>query len=358
MTPMSRPEGVEQGQTERPGQLDEAAPGLPPADPDPKADDSLAEPGETNVVEGDATVGEVLRWLLDEVDADAGIYLRLTPGGDERLIIEPRGLTDADLSFLVRQARHAIVEGEIEQEVNDPVAQARWMSRAGSKILLLRGTHQTEAADALRFARFVIEWLSAPRGEEAPTLEQQIRQVPGVAWAEVSPGDPPSVRVLLDPEVEPGATRAAISKAVGGGDVDVDEVGSGAALQPRVRLVDLNVDVGDGSLVDVLLDWKGLSLRGRGRGRATAAGRSYASAQAVADAMKPLLDVDIEVEGLYRTNATEDEDVLVVTVRVGAQRYVGAVVAEGTDEADSGARAVLDALNRRLPEIAGKSGRL
>ncbi|HEV3475686.1 MAG TPA: hypothetical protein VG602_10050, partial [Actinomycetota bacterium] len=283
--------------------------------------------GETTLADGDATVGEVLRWLLDETDADAGIYLRLTPGGDERLIIEPRGLSDADLSFLVRQARHAIVEGEVEPEVNDPVAQARWMSRAGSKILLLRGTSQSESEDALRFARFVIEWLSAPRGEEAPNLEQQLRKVPGVAWAELSPGDPPSVRVLLDPGVEPGATRMAISRAVGRAGVEVDEVESPAPLDPRVRLVDLNVDVGEGSLVDVLLDWKGQSLRGRGRGRATAAGRSYASAQAVADAMKPLLDVDIEVEGLYRTNAPDDEDVLVVTVRVGPQRYVGAVVA-------------------------------
>jgi hypothetical protein len=323
-----------------------------------KADDSLAEQGEANLAEGDATVGEVLRWLLDETEADAGIYLRLTPGGDEGLIIEPRGLSDADLSFLVRQARHAIVKGEVEPQINDPVAQARWMSRVGSKILLLRGTHQSEAEEALRFARFVIEWLSAPRGADAPNLEQQIRQVPGVAWAEVSPGDPPSVRVLLDPGVEAGETREAISRAVGQVSVEVDEVDSAAAMQPRVRLLDLNVDVGDGSLVDVLLDWKGISLRGRGRGRATAAGRSYASAQAVADAMKPLLDVDIEVEGLYRTNAAEDQDVLVVTVRVGPQRYVGAVVAEGTDEADSGARAVLDALNRRLPEIAGKSGRL
>jgi hypothetical protein len=122
--------------------------------------------------------------------------------------------------------------------------------------------------------------------------------------------------------------------------------------------VDLSVGEDDESAVDVVLDWKGQSLRGRGLGRSTAAGRTYASALAVADAMKPLLENEVSVEGLYRADTAEDLDVLVVTVSVAGQRYVGAVAAAKGQEDVSGARAVLDALNRRLPEIAGRSGHL
>ncbi|MGH2677701.1 MAG: hypothetical protein ACRDHB_05000, partial [Actinomycetota bacterium] len=107
-------------------------------------------------------------------------------------------------------------------------------------------------------------------------------------------------------------------------------------------------------------DWKGQRLRGRGRGRgrSSEAGRTYASAQAVADAMKPLLGSDVDIEGVYRADADEDLEVLVVAVRVGGVRYVGAVPSPKGQEDVSGARAVLDALNRRLPQIAGKGGRV
>ncbi len=74
--------------------------------------------------------------------------------------------------------------------------------------------------------------------------------------------------------------------------------------------------------------------------------------------MKPLLDTDVAVESLYRADTSEEVDVLVVTVRVEGKRYVGAVVSTKGQEDMSGARAVLDALNRRLPEIAGRSGHL
>jgi hypothetical protein len=43
---------------------------------------------------------------------------------------------------------------------------------------------------------------------------------------------------------------------------------------------------------------------------------------------------------------------------VGSQRYVGAVTSPKGQETESGARAVLDALNRRLAQIAGKAGRI
>jgi hypothetical protein len=153
-----------------------------------------------------------------------------------------------------------------------------------------------------------------------------------------------------------------LTRAVADAGVRLEEIGlasgdaDGAA---RARLIDLTVGLDDDTAVDVLLDWKGQRLRGRGRGRSSEAGRTYASAQAVADAMKPLLDSVVDIEGVYRADADEDNlDVLVVAVRVGGVRYVGAVPSPRGQEDVSGARAVLDALNRRLPQIAGKGGRL
>jgi hypothetical protein len=322
----------------------------------------LSEPASSTPapLEGDATVGEVLRWLLDESEAESGIYLRLSPGGDELLLVEPRGLPAGDVSYLVDHAREIILKGEISSEVNEPTAFTRWLGKTGSKIILLRGTSELQAADALRFSRFIIEWLSSPRGATAPMLEQRVRQVPGVAWAEMLDSEPPTMRVLYASDAEPELTKAEVIRALGPARVRVEEIGapSSRGEEPRVRLVDLSVGDDDESAVDVLLDWKGQSLRGRGLGRSTTAGRTYASALAVADAMKPLLETEVSVEGLYRADTAEDVDVLVVTVSVGGHRYVGAVAAAKGQEDVSGARAVLDALNRRLPEIAGRSGHL
>ena len=313
-------------------------------------------------LEGDATVGEVLRWLLEETEAESGIYLRLSPRGDEFLLVEPRGLPAADISYLAEHAREIILKGEISSAVNEPTAFARWLGRTGTKILLLRGTTELKAGDALRFARFVGEWLAVPRGESGPVLEQRVREVPGVAWVEVIETEPSTIRILYAPDADPDQTKAEVSRAVGAAPVQIEEVGaeSGRPEEPRLRLVDLSPseESEQESAVDVLLDWKGQSLRGRGLGRSTAAGRTYASALAVADAMRPLLDEEVAVESLYRADSSEEADVLVVTVSVGGQRYVGAVVAAKGDEDKSGARAVLDALNRRLPEIAGRSGHL
>jgi hypothetical protein len=244
--------------------------------------------------------------------------------------------------------------------VNEPTASTRWLGKTGSKIILLRGTTTLQSAEALRFARFVIEWLSAPRGETGPMIEQRVRRIPGVAWVEMLEDDPPVLRILYAPDVDIALTKAEVVRALGPTPIRIEEVGGapGHTEEPRLRLVDLSVESDKESAVDVLLDWKGQSLRGRGLGRSTEAGRTYASALAVADAMKPLLDDDVAVEGLFRADTAEDADVLVVTVRVAGQRYVGAVAAAKGEEDMTGARAVLDALNRRLPEIAGRSGHL
>lgn len=318
----------------------------------------VPEPEPTHAEE-DAAIGDVLRWLVAETEAESAAYILLTPARTEHLLLEPRGLSSVDVAELVGQARHAMVQGRVEAEVNVPMAHARWLGKNGSKIVLLRGVTAAAGADALRFARFVIEWLAA-RGEDLPpSLERRVREIPGVSWAEAGPGDPPSVRVLLDPNADLTSARHELARTLGDATVRIEEISGQPGLDdPRVRLIDLTVGLDDESSVDVVLDWRGQMLQGRGRGQPTEAGRSYASAQAVADAMKPLLDSDVAVEGVYRSEGADELDVLVVTVKVGSQRYVGAVTSPKGQEGVSGARAVLDALNRRLPQIAGKAGRI
>jgi hypothetical protein len=319
-------------------------------------------PDPQTLTDEEGAVGAVLRWLLVETEAESGVFVRLDPTGAERFILEPRGLASPDVAELIHQARHAMIEGRVEEEVNEPMAHARWLGKEGTKILLLRGVTLYDAGDPLRFARFMIEWIANRGEEDVPSLERRVRQVPGVAWAEVTPTDPLALRVLLDKEADSDRTRHALTTAVGEAGVRLEEIGGSAGERegaPRVRLIDLNVGMDDDTAVDVLLDWRGQRLRGRGRGRSTEAGRCFASAQAVADAMKPLLDSDVDIEGVYRADAEDSNlDVLVVTVRVGGERYVGAVPSPRGQEDVSGARAVLDALNRRLPEIAGKGGRI
>lgn len=330
----------------------------------PLPDGPVASGAELGAITGDqATVGAVLRWLLAETEGESAVYVRLSPTGTEHFVLEPRGLDSPDVVELVHQARHAMVHGQVEAEVNEAMALARWLGKDGSKIVLIRGVTAAGATDPMRFARFIIEWMANLGEEEAPSLQRRLLGVPGVAWAEMGPGDPPHLRVLLDKAADSDLTRHAVARAVGDTAVHLEEIGSVPGQDeeeaPRLRLIDLTVGTNDDTAVDVLLDWKGQHLKGRGRGRTTEAGRSYASAQAVADAMKLLLDSDVDIEGVYTADADEENlELLVVAVRVGGVRYVGAVPSPKGQEDISGARAVLDALNRRLPELAGKGGRI
>jgi len=57
---------------------------------------------------------------------------------------------------------------------------------------------------------------------------------------------------------------------------------------------------------------------------------------------------DIMVEHLFLTYPPMDAELVVVTVLIGAQRYVGATVVPPGEETSAAAQAVLDALNRSL----------
>jgi hypothetical protein len=87
-------------------------------------------------------------------------------------------------------------------------------------------------------------------------------------------------------------------------------------------------------------------------------GRHLAAARGTLDALKPLVHGDVDVEHVQVLALGPDLELLQVTVLVGQERLVGAVMVRPDDEHRSGAKAVLDALNRRLTMIAGQSGPL
>jgi hypothetical protein len=179
-----------------------------------------------------------------------------------------------------------------------------------------------------------------------------------VAWAEFETGDPGTVRVLLTAGSDPGEVLRSVEREAPSLAVVLEGPG-GRVEEPRAQLVDIRMSLDGEVSAEVSIHWQGRELRGKGLGRSSPAGHAYAAADAVIDAMKPLVQADLAIEGLYRTaDAREGADVMVVSLRVGRDRFAGAVISSEAGEAESGARAVLDALNRRLPRIAGRSGQI
>lgn len=346
-------------------------------------------------------VGGVLRWLLSEVEADGVALLELSPRG-ETVRIEPRGLDASSVAALAGLARRSLLE---TGDPGDRISVARWVGAAGTSVLVAQGTTVAGDEEPFRFSRYLLEWVrtserrARPRGE----LEDRLRSVPGVAWVEVVDRTArllatdeavlPLARIEADRQLE---GTGVVAEWIGAAEVEVlglprpmaterepvialpeatepasepfppEPVGSDEPLvasaigtqEPRIRLLDVALSENGEATADVRVTWNDREIRGRGHGRATRAGRYFAAAQAVADALRPLLDTDIVIEGLYVATTKEGVDVLISEVRMEGERYVGAVL-ERKDRPDwTGARAVLDAVNRRLVQFAGRSGRV
>ncbi|HEV2907490.1 MAG TPA: hypothetical protein VGZ50_09280 [Actinomycetota bacterium] len=301
-------------------------------------------------------ISGVLRWLLSETQADSAAFLRLSPGGTERFVVEPRGLDPGAVAVLAQGAREALVQSTERSRSID--AATRWLGTGGSKAIVLMGTPPGAAAEPLQFARFAIEWMGTSReGEVVQGVEDRVRAVPGVAWAELSEESPGSVRVMLAENIDPNMVEDAVQTVASGAGVSLRWVSPSMPTVARAKLLGLTVDEDGKVSAEVRLEWTGQELRGRAQGAPSPTGRYQAAARAVADALRPLLATDVVVEGLY-SHHHHGTELLVAVVSVDEERLVGAVPTQSEDRDVGAARAVLDALNRRLSEIAGGSGRI
>jgi hypothetical protein len=107
-----------------------------------------------------------------------------------------------------------------------------------------------------------------------------------------------------------------------------------------------------------MLRWEGKELKGLGHADPSLVGRHLAAARGALDALKPLIHGDMDIEHLQVSMIGNDVEILQVTVLVGNERLVGAILVRPDEEERSGAKAVLDAVNRRLVWLAGQSGRV
>lgn len=317
-------------------------------------------------------VPQILRWLLLETDAEEAVYLEVVPGGDERVWVEPRGLDSRAVAGLVGRARDALMR---PGDPGPDEGVVRWLGTGGSKCIVLSESDPS-AAEPLRFARYLLELEQRLPDEAWSRLERKLRRIEGVAWAEETEE---VVRVLLAEGASTEETRSAVeSRLPAGTRVEWVEpvsappaeaprrapaelsagISTGEALEARIELAEVVMNENGRATADVRVLWKQQELRGRGHGKLSPAGRYFAAAHAVADALRPLLDTEIVVEGIYSASTQERVPVLIASVRLEGEQFVGAVVEPPGEPGWAGARAVLDAVNRRLTQIAGRSGRI
>jgi len=241
----------------------------------------------------------ILRWMISESGADAGIYLRRDPAGEEHLQVEPRRLDAQKAIALVRRAEAALSPGAVEPPAaEEPLLVTRWGESGDERVLILSGVRPGSAGELIAFARFVLD------------------------------------RLELAPQQ-------------GAGGEPVREV-----ERPKLEDVSLSLDDEGLPLAVARLGWRGREHVGSGHGHSALLGRHLAAARAVADALGEAFSRDILVEHLFLTYPPMDAELVVVTVLIGAQRFVGATAVPPGDESRAAAHAVLDALNRNLPSIA------
>jgi heme exporter protein D len=307
-------------------------------------------------VDGDVNLRGILRWLLFETDADATVFHRSTPMGEE-FYIEPRGLPDDAVAGLARRAREAMAASRSGDRAGADAPSVRWLGVGGSKLLLLDGASPDDAAEPLRFARFAIESLAASRsGMRPPPSEELARTVPGVAWAEMMTDG--RLRVLPTDTEGAVLTSEALAEVLPG-QLLRWIIAPSQEIEERPRLLEVNLSEGEGGpSAEVRLFWRGSERQGVGRGQTSLAGRHLATARAAIEALKPLVRGDMHVEHLQVSTLRSDAEAVMVSVLVGEERLVGATVVRAEDEERAGAKAVLDAVNRRLVMISGRSGRI
>lgn len=173
----------------------------------------------------------------------------------------------------------------------------------------------------------------------------------------LSPPDKPPKQIVRDIQslamARYGANidRRAISVVQIAGDNPLPAEGE----RPRIIAIDEKPE-GDRVTVAVTLGWRGEEYRGEASGPMVASARMRLVAEAVLRAMEevfggtaPLALDAISVEGVGSRNIM----VAVVVTAEGKKEevFVGTALASG-DETHAAVRATLDALNRRIPQLA------
>jgi len=262
----------------------------------PDRDDDEGVPSARLV--GAAEAG-ILRWVIGESGADAAIYLRRDAAGQEHLQVEPRRLDAQTAIALVRRAGAALEESPAAAAASAADQQerllvTRWGESRDERVLILSGARAGSTSELMSFARFVLDRLELPTAAEG--------------------------------HAEAGA------------------------IAERPRLEDVSIATGEEGLPSavVRLVWRGETYAGTGHGHSSLLGRHLAAARAVAEALGDAMGRDVMVEHLFLTYPPMDAELVVVTVLIGAERYVGATAVPPGEETRAAAQAVLDALNRNL----------
>jgi hypothetical protein len=208
---------------------------------------------------------------------------------------------------------------------------------------------------------------SLRRAMDAPTLEHAIRRIPGVEAARVVMNGPaPSeVHVLTVPGKAPKqVVRDVQSVAMASLGIPLDRRivsvvqldGTDIGGSDRPAIEDLAEEI-DGSrmTITVTLAWKDQKLVGRATGPAAATTRMRVIAEATLSALEEAFDdqaaLAISAVHTPRIGGHDIAVAVIVIVSGGEELVVTGSALSGADPSRSMVRAVLDGLNRQVPNL-------
>jgi hypothetical protein len=133
-----------------------------------------------------------------------------------------------------------------------------------------------------------------------------------------------------------------------------DAVAPGEGQRPRIVAIDEKPE-GDRVTIAVTLEWRGEEFRGESSGPMVASARLRVVGEAVLRAMEDVFGgtAPLALDAIGRQSVgSRDIMVAVVVTAEGKQEevHVGTALAAG-EPGDAAVRAVLDALNRRIPQL-------
>lgn len=208
---------------------------------------------------------------------------------------------------------------------------------------------------------------SLRRAMDAPTLEHAIRRIPGVEAARVvmNGSAPSEVHVLTAPGKAPKqVVRDVQSVAMASlgipldrrivSVVQVDQNDIGGSDRPVIEDVAEEID-GSRMIITVTLAWHDQKLVGRATGPAAATTRMRVVAEAALSAVEETLDdqaaLAISAVDTPRIGGHPVCVAVIVIVSGGEELVVSGSAVAGSDPSRSMVRAVLDGLNRQVPNL-------